>query len=131
MQSLSISKLSSDKSLKFMEIRFFRLGFKRNSLKPRPHVQLENRKPYPPSLLHRYRLNGTEPWTMMGTMLLLLDPSDSNKGQVGLLGLSGWCSTPSLLLICSSFSRENGHPLLVCSSLSTAQLWISVNQFGL
>ncbi len=33
----------------------------------------------------------------------------------------GWCSTPTLLLICSSFSRENGHPLLICSSLSTVQ----------
>ena len=36
-------------------------------------------------------------------------------------GTTGWCSTPTLLLICSSFSRENGHPLLICSSLSTAQ----------
>ena len=36
---------------------------------------------------------------------------------------SGWCSTPTLLLICSSFSRENGHPLLICSSLSTAQIF--------
>ncbi len=36
--------------------------------------------------------------------------------------LPGWCSTPTLLLICSSFSRENGHPLLICSSLSTGQL---------
>ena len=34
---------------------------------------------------------------------------------------TGWCSTPTLLLICSSFSRENGHPLLIYSSLSTAQ----------
>ena len=34
---------------------------------------------------------------------------------------TGWCSTPTLLLICSSFSRENGQPLLVCSSLITAQ----------
>ena len=34
---------------------------------------------------------------------------------------TGWCSTPPLLLICSSFSRENCHPLLICSSLSTAQ----------
>ena len=24
--------------------------------------------------------------------------------------------------LCSSFSRENGYPLLICSSLSTAQL---------
>ena len=36
--------------------------------------------------------------------------------------LSGWCSTPNQLLICSSFSREYGHPLLICSSLSTSQL---------
>ena len=36
--------------------------------------------------------------------------------------LSGWCSTPTLLLICSSFSRENCHFFLICSSLSTAQL---------
>ncbi len=36
----------------------------------------------------------------------------------------GWCSTPTLLLICSSFSRENGHSLLICSSLSTAQYHI-------
>ena len=26
------------------------------------------------------------------------------------------------MLICSSFSRENGHPFLICSSLSAAQL---------
>ena len=38
----------------------------------------------------------------------------------GFLG-SGWCSTLTLLLICSSFSRENGHLLLICSSISTAQ----------
>ena len=36
--------------------------------------------------------------------------------------LTGWCSTPTLLLICSSFSKENGYPFLICSSLSTAQL---------
>ena len=35
---------------------------------------------------------------------------------------TGWCSTPTQLLICSSFNRENGHPLLICSSLSTAQI---------
>ena len=39
---------------------------------------------------------------------------------------AGWCSTPTLLLICSSFSRENGQPLLVCSSLSTAQTGVHV-----
>ena len=33
---------------------------------------------------------------------------------------------PTLLLICSSFSRENGHPLLICSSLSTAQFYRTV-----
>ena len=36
--------------------------------------------------------------------------------------LAGWCSTPTLLLICSSFSREIGHRLLIGLSLSTAQL---------
>ena len=36
--------------------------------------------------------------------------------------ITGWCSTPTLLLICSPFSRENGHPLLICSSLSTSQI---------
>ena len=34
---------------------------------------------------------------------------------------TGWCLTPTLLLICSSCSRENDHPLLICSSLSTSQ----------
>ncbi len=34
---------------------------------------------------------------------------------------SGKCLTPTQLLICSSFSRENGHLLLICSSLSTSQ----------
>ena len=36
--------------------------------------------------------------------------------------ITGWCSTPTLLLICSSFSRENCHQFLICSSLSTAQI---------
>ena len=36
--------------------------------------------------------------------------------------LAGKCLTPTQLLICSSFSRENGHLLLICSSLSTSQL---------
>ena len=35
---------------------------------------------------------------------------------------TGKCLTPTQLLICSSFSRENGHLLLVCSSLSTSQV---------
>ena len=39
-----------------------------------------------------------------------------------ILSLAGKCSTPTQLLICSSFSRENGHLLLICSSLSTTQL---------
>ncbi len=42
-------------------------------------------------------------------------------------GVSGWCSTPNQLLICSSFSTKNGHPLLTCSSLSTSQVCISKN----
>ena len=33
----------------------------------------------------------------------------------------GWCSTPNQLRICSSFSRENGHPLFICLSPSTSQ----------
>ena len=36
--------------------------------------------------------------------------------------ITGRCSTPNQLLICSSFSRENSHPLLICSSLSTSQI---------
>ena len=37
--------------------------------------------------------------------------------------VAGWCSTLTLLLICSSFCREKkGHRLLICSSLSTAQV---------
>ena len=36
--------------------------------------------------------------------------------------ISGWCLTPTLLLICSSFSRGYYHPLLICSSLSTCQI---------
>ena len=38
---------------------------------------------------------------------------------------TGKCLTPTQLLICSSFGRENGHLLLICSSLSTSQ---SINQ---
>ena len=34
---------------------------------------------------------------------------------------TGKCLTPTQLLICSSFSRENGHLLLICSSLSTSE----------
>ena len=34
------------------------------------------------------------------------------------LNPQGQYSTPSQLLICSSFSRTNGHPLLICSSPS-------------
>ena len=44
-----------------------------------------------------------------------------------------WCSTPTQLLICSSFNRENGHPLLNCSSLSTAQptcCWFILRNVG-
>ncbi len=42
---------------------------------------------------------------------------------------TGWCSTPTLLLICSSFNRENCHPSLICSSLSTAKANIQGNSF--
>ncbi len=37
--------------------------------------------------------------------------------------VSGWCSTPSQFLMCSLFSKKNGHLLLICSSLSTSQLY--------
>ena len=36
---------------------------------------------------------------------------------------TGWCSTPTLLLICSSFSRESGRLFLICPSLSTPQVY--------
>ena len=42
--------------------------------------------------------------------------------------IAGWRSTPTLLLICSSFSRENGHSLLICSSLSTARIGVNFNE---
>ena len=46
----------------------------------------------------------------------------SNKGFLGIpCTKTSWCSTLTLLLICSSFSRENDHLLLIWSSLSTAQ----------
>ncbi len=38
------------------------------------------------------------------------------------ISIAGKCLTPTQLLICSSFSRENGHLLLICSSLSTSQI---------
>ena len=47
-----------------------------------------------------------------------LPPKKYQKAWV----VTGKCLTPTQLLICSSFSRENGHPLLICSSLSTSQL---------
>ena len=40
----------------------------------------------------------------------------------------GWCSTPILLLVGSSFTKENGHPSLICSSLSTAW-WLNLWMF--
>ena len=48
-------------------------------------------------------------------------PSRGYSSPITPKNSSGWCSTLTLLLICSSFSRENCHPLLICSSLSTAQ----------
>ena len=79
--------------------------------------------------------------TLRGIAKMKSSPKDSpgkNKTQTPLLFLtqkkmeknhsprilSGWCSTPTLLLICSSFNRENGHPLLICSSLSVAQFLV-------
>ena len=38
---------------------------------------------------------------------------------------SGCCSTPIVLRICSSISREDGHLLLICSSRRTVQKWNS------
>ena len=42
----------------------------------------------------------------------------SEKRNHALPFVTGWFSTPIFLLICSWFSRENYHPLLICSSLS-------------
>ena len=52
---------------------------------------------------------------------LLKFPRITTKISLKKLLGTGCCSTLTLLLVCSSFSRENGHPLLICSSLSTAQ----------
>ena len=41
---------------------------------------------------------------------------------------AAWCSTPTLLLICWSFSAENGYPYLFCSSLSRAQIGYSLGR---
>ena len=45
----------------------------------------------------------------------------SKDQQKSVSSKTGKCLTPSQLLICSSFSRENGYLLLICSSLSTSQ----------
>ena len=70
----------------------------------------------------RSQTTGDIPWT----------PEPKKKNTIGLGAfpqkmIPGWCSTPTQLLICSSFNRENGHPLLICSSLSTAQVPFSMN----
>ena len=44
-----------------------------------------------------------------------------SPGNVDSFRNTGWCSTLTLLLICSSFSRENGNLFLI----STAQVQIS------
>ena len=41
-----------------------------------------------------------------------------SRSNVKLYTVTGWCSTRTLLLICSSCKKENGHPL----SLSTPQI---------
>ncbi len=83
---------------------------------------------------HRKPLNFLEPiWYGHGTKYNITNrkkseyiPSGIRKKQkVSIFkkkNITGWCLTPTLLLICSSFSRENCHLLLICSSLSTAQI---------
>ena len=56
--------------------------------------------------------------TLTHTHVVSLNVWNINRNKI----LAGWCSTPTLLLICSSIRWENGHPVLICSSLSTAQL---------
>ena len=48
-------------------------------------------------------------------------PSSSSTHTILNLNSSFWISTLTLLLICSPFTRENGRPLPMCSSISTAQ----------
>jgi len=45
---------------------------------------------------------------------------------------TGWCSTPTLLLICSSFSRETGHPLQKFARhiSHSPDLWFGSRWFG-
>ena len=70
-------------------------------------------------------------WENVSTKVEIVNGLSGSSPMVWLLGhkgdkiypfITGKCLTPTQLLICSSFSRENGHPLLICSSLSTAQI---------
>ncbi len=63
-------------------------------------------------------------------MFLPVDGGFIESGEILLIEVGfipGWCSTPNQLLVCSSFSRKNGHPLLICSSLSTNQIQLKVS----
>ena len=65
-----------------------------------------------------FRVYESSKWALM----LTLPNQQLQSAGLSSDTLTGWCSTLTLLLICSSFSRESDHPLLICSSLSTAQL---------
>lgn len=52
--------------------------------------------------------------------LIPTGPTNTKWQELRIFSLTGWCSTLTFLLIFSSFNRENGHPLLMCPSLSTA-----------
>lgn len=59
------------------------------------------------------------PWTTLSRTLTINCPYKYE---------AAWCSTPTLLLICSSFSAENGYPFLFCASLSRAQIGYSLGR---
>ncbi len=65
-------------------------------------------------------------WPSSIDRLVVLGTMDSNSTKKRCTVLSGWCSTLTLLLMCSSSNMENCHPLLIRSSLSTAQLYIYI-----
>ena len=67
--------------------------------------------PYPVPLVYIYPTNS---WRLGYIPIYRTLQLPKKKTRV----FPGWCSTLILLLICSSFSRENGHPLFICSSLS-------------
>ena len=87
-----------------------------NFMENRSHGKFVSLTPYKVS---PSRINGLCRWFETPQKIHSWKPETSKND--GWFQNSGWCSTPTVLLICSSFSRENGHPLLICSSLSTAQ----------